>query len=59
LKIQFCTEKTEEHTYAKQCMHFIYNIYRSCTNNCTPGCTLLDDVENRFMSCVDLNRCGF
>ncbi|KRY14526.1 hypothetical protein T12_4262 [Trichinella patagoniensis] len=29
-----------------------YYFYRSCTNNCIPGCTPLDDVENRFMSCV-------
>ncbi|KRY88495.1 hypothetical protein T4D_16506, partial [Trichinella pseudospiralis] len=29
-----------------------YYFYRSCTNDCMPGCTPLDDVENRFMSCV-------
>ncbi|KRZ03199.1 hypothetical protein T11_8936 [Trichinella zimbabwensis] len=29
-----------------------YYFYRSCTNDCIPGCTSLDDVENRFMSCV-------
>ncbi|KRZ10343.1 hypothetical protein T11_16461, partial [Trichinella zimbabwensis] len=29
-----------------------YYFYRSRTNDCIPGCTSLDDVENRFMSCV-------
>ncbi|KRZ72801.1 hypothetical protein T10_10991 [Trichinella papuae] len=29
-----------------------YYFYRCCTNDCIPGCTPLDDVENRFMSCV-------
>ncbi|KRZ10544.1 hypothetical protein T4B_6072 [Trichinella pseudospiralis] len=27
-----------------------YYFYRTCTNECIPGCTLLDDVENQFMS---------
>ncbi|KRZ08538.1 hypothetical protein T11_12213 [Trichinella zimbabwensis] len=36
-----------------------YYFYRSCTNDCIPGCTPLDDVEIRFMSCVSCSDYDF
>uniref|UniRef100_A0A5S6QUA9 Snake toxin/toxin-like domain-containing protein n=1 Tax=Trichuris muris TaxID=70415 RepID=A0A5S6QUA9_TRIMR len=40
------------HFFSESEMHRTYYFQRDCAPNCHAGCTPLDDIENRFVSCI-------